>query len=97
MSGNLGNISLDEEFLTSALNAAPASERAKLISLIEELRKRHEREFAQENFLAFVQKVWPGFIYGRHHARMAQEFEKVVSGENKRLIINLGPRHTNFS
>jgi predicted phage terminase large subunit-like protein len=94
VSGPLGNISLDEEFLTAALNSAPASERAKLIALIEELRKRHEREFAQENFLAFVQKVWPDFIYGRHHARMAQEFEKVVSGENKRLIINLGPRHT---
>lgn len=94
MSGPLGNISLDEEFLTAALNSAPASERAKLIALIEELRKRHERDFAQENFLAFVQKVWPDFIYGRHHARMAQEFEKVVSGENKRLIINLGPRHT---
>ena len=94
MSGPLGNISLDEKFLTAALNSAPASERAKLIALIDELRKRHERDFAQENFLAFVQKVWPDFIYGRHHARMAQEFENVVNGKNKRLIINLGPRHT---
>ena len=41
-----------------------------------------------------MQSVWPGFIYGRHHARIAQEFEKVISGECKRLIINLGPRHT---
>ena len=94
MSGPLGDISLDEKFLTAALNSAPASERAKLIALIDELRKRHERDFAQENFLAFVQKVWPDFIYGRHHARMAQEFENVVNGKNKRLIINLGPRHT---
>ena len=94
MSDHLGDISLDEDFLTAALAAAPVSERAKLIELIDELRRRHEREFAQENFLAFVQKVWPGFIYGRHHARMAQEFEKVVNGKNKRLIINLGPRHT---
>ena len=94
MSDHLGNISLDEDFLTAALAAAPVSERAKLIELIDELRRRHERDFAQDNFLAFVQKVWPGFIYGRHHARMAQEFEKVVNGKNKRLIINLGPRHT---
>ena len=93
MSGALGDITLNEEILTAALASAPLNERAKLIALIDELRKRHERDFAQENFLAFVQKVWPGFIYGRHHARMAQEFEKVVSGENKRLIINLGPRH----
>jgi len=93
VSGALGDITLNEEILTAALASAPLNERAKLIALIDELRKRHERDFAQENFLAFVQKVWPGFIYGRHHARMAQEFEKVVSGENKRLIINLGPRH----
>lgn len=94
MSGPLGDISLDEAFLTAALNSAPASERAKLITLIDELRKRHERDFAQENFLAFVQKVWPDFIYGRHHARMAQEFENVVNGKTKRLIINLAPRHS---
>jgi len=90
----LGDLTIDEELLKQALTSAPVSERAKLISLIEELKRRQAREFAQQNFLAFVQQVWPSFIYGRHHARMAQEFEKVVSGENKRLIINLGPRHT---
>jgi predicted phage terminase large subunit-like protein len=90
----LGDLTIDEELLKQALSSAPVSERAKLISLIEELKRRQAREFAQQNFLAFVQQVWPSFIYGRHHARMAQEFEKVVSGDNKRLIINLGPRHT---
>ena len=52
MSGPLGNISLDEKFLTAALNSAPASERAKLIALIDELRKRHERDFAQDFLMA---------------------------------------------
>jgi predicted phage terminase large subunit-like protein len=94
MSIPLGDLTIDEDLLKQALASAPLSERAKLISLIEELKRRQAREFAQQNFLAFVQQVWPSFIYGRHHARMAQEFEKVVSGENKRLIINLGPRHT---
>jgi predicted phage terminase large subunit-like protein len=90
----LGDLTIDEDLLKQALSTAPLSERARLIALIEELKRRQNREFAQQNFLAFVQQVWPSFIYGRHHARMAQEFEKVVSGENKRLIINLGPRHT---
>jgi predicted phage terminase large subunit-like protein len=89
----LGDLTIDEDLLKQALSTAPLSERARLIALIEELKRRQNREFAQQNFLAFVQQVWPSFIYGRHHARMAQEFEKVVSGENKRLIINLGPRH----
>ena len=80
--------------LAKKLTELPPSERQHLTALIEELKRRKERELAQEKFLAFVQAMWPDFIYGRHHARIAQEFEKVVSGECKRLIINLGPRHT---
>jgi len=72
----------------------PESDKARIAKLVEELNKRKMRELAQVKFLAFVQAVWPGFIYGRHHARIAQEFEKVVNGECKRLIINLGPRHS---
>jgi predicted phage terminase large subunit-like protein len=90
----LGDLKLDVELLTQAIDAAPVSERANLIGLITELKRRQDRELAQTNFLAFVKAVWPTFIYGRHHARMAQEFEKVVDGDNKRLIINLGPRHS---
>ena len=44
--------------------------------------------------MAFVSQVWPGFIGGRHHARMADAFERVARGELKRLIINMPPRHT---
>ena len=70
------------------------SDREHLTRLLRELKHRADMELARTNFLAFVTQVWPEFIYGRHHARMAQEFEKVVSGECKRLIINLAPRHT---
>lgn len=80
--------------MKAKLDALPPADREHLARLIEELKRRKNRELSQVNFLAFVQSVWPGFIYGRHHARMAQEFEKVVSGECKRLIINLGPRHS---
>jgi predicted phage terminase large subunit-like protein len=76
------------------LAAMTPSDREHLTRLLRELKHRKDMELARTNFLAFVQQVWPGFIYGRHHARMAQEFEKVVNGECKRLIINLGPRHS---
>ena len=49
---------------------------------------------AQNNFLPFVNKMWPGFIFGRHHAIMAEAFERVANGSLKRLIINMPPRHT---
>lgn len=53
-----------------------------------------EKEIAQDDFMAFVNKVWPNFIHGDHHEKMARAFEKVARGELKRLIINMPPRHT---
>jgi predicted phage terminase large subunit-like protein len=38
--------------------------------------------------------MWDGFISGKHHQIMADAFERVASGELKRLIINMPPRHT---
>ena len=49
---------------------------------------------ARDSFLEFVQMVWPSFIEGSHHRIMAKAFERVVSGETKRLIVNMAPRHT---
>jgi hypothetical protein len=38
--------------------------------------------------------MWPEFISGRHHAKIAKAFERVAQGKTKRLIINMPPRHT---
>ena len=53
-----------------------------------------EKDATQDKFMAFVKKVWPGFIEGAHHDEMAAAFERVARGECKRLIINMPPRHT---
>lgn len=58
------------------------------------LEKLKERELCQTKFIKFVEKVWPSFISGRHHKRMAEAFERVADGRCKRLIINMPPRHT---
>jgi predicted phage terminase large subunit-like protein len=58
------------------------------------LEKLKENELIQEKFIKFVEKMWPSFISGRHHKRMAEAFERVARGECKRLIINMPPRHT---
>ena len=44
-----------------------------------------DREDAANNFMHFVKKVWPHFIEGAHHKRMARAFERVARGESKRL------------
>jgi predicted phage terminase large subunit-like protein len=58
------------------------------------LEKLREQELAQQKFIKFVERVWPTFISGAHHKRMADAFERVANGSLKRLIINMPPRHT---
>ena len=53
-----------------------------------------KNEKCQNDFLVFVKTVWPDFIAGRHHKIIAEKLERVASGELKRLIINMAPRHT---
>ena len=56
--------------------------------------KRKKQDTIQNDFLSFVKHVWPDFIEGSHHKRIADKFNKLASGEIKRLIINMPPRHT---
>ncbi len=69
-------------------------EQARLLEELEVLENLKNKELAQLKFMSFVRKVWPTFIGGRHHEKMAAAFERVASGEIKRLIINMPPRHT---
>jgi predicted phage terminase large subunit-like protein len=64
------------------------------MSLNNELTLRKQRRRAGDNFMDFVAEMWPTFIHGSHHAKMAKAFEEVANGTCKRLIINMPPRHT---
>jgi len=88
--------SLDPEFkaLLSQLHKLPEASKFQILQDLEKRWRLLEREKAQNTFMGFVNKVWPEFISGRHHKIMANAFERVVSGECKRLIINMPPRHT---
>jgi predicted phage terminase large subunit-like protein len=61
---------------------------------LQKLEKLKDQEVCKERFIKFVKRVWPTFVDGRHHVRMAAAFERVARGEIKRLIINMPPRHT---
>ena len=88
----LENISLKD--IPDILPALSPGEQEKLLAELEHLQSLKTRKLAQERFLAFVKEAWPTFIAGRHHAKMAEAFERVARGECKRLIINMPPRHT---
>ena len=74
----------------SIVDKVPEAERNKIFALME--MDRVER--CRESYLFFVQQMWPIFISGKHHQIMADAFERVASGDLKRLIINMPPRHT---
>lgn len=71
----------------------PLHEQEQLLAELEKLQELRDKKLCQERFLPFVKAMWPTFIAGRHHAKMAQAFERVARGELKRLIINMPPRH----
>jgi predicted phage terminase large subunit-like protein len=88
---------MDHQKLQNLLKILPNLPEAQLRDLIVSLDEQEilaEREKARSSFMAFVKKVWPSFIEGSHHKRMAKAFERVARGECKRLIINMPPRHT---
>ena len=72
----------------------PEAAQQKVGQLIAEARKAVTKQKAANDFMAYVNYVWPSFIHGRHHEKMARAFERVARGEVKRLIINMPPRHT---
>jgi predicted phage terminase large subunit-like protein len=83
--------------LQALLSKLPNLPEAHLRALYADLAQHEvikEREDAKNNFMHFVKKVWPHFIEGAHHKKMARAFERVAQGKLKRLIINMPPRHT---
>ena len=87
---------LDPEFkaLLAQLSKLPEHQKVTILRDLERREQILEKEKAQNTFMGFVERAWPDFIGGRHHKIMARAFERVVSGECKRLIINMPPRHT---
>ena len=53
-----------------------------------------KREKVQGDFLSFVKEVWPEFVEGKHHKIYAEKLNRIASGDLKRLIVNMPPRHT---
>lgn len=92
MDGSVSFSIADGELLQK-LAALPVDQRAAAIELLLEIQSRKQDEAARESFMAFVRRMWPAFIEGAHHKKMADAFERVARGELKRVIINMPPRH----
>ena len=55
---------------------------------------KKKESLIKNDFMSFVKHCWPDFIEGEHHKTIAEKFNKISTGELKRVIINMPPRHT---
>jgi len=85
---------MDIATIQGQIGSLPAERQREILDLLDELSNARIREKASGDFLAFVREAWPAFIEGNHHRVMADAFNRIASGELKRLIINMPPRHT---
>ena len=79
---------------TIDLNKLPSDKRDEFIQYGLLLDKKKNQEKVNNDFLSFVKSVWPDFVEGKHHKKIAEQFNRLAEGKINRLIINMPPRHT---
>ena len=80
--------------LLEKLNRLPPDIKEEFIKAGLLAKEKRGIEKAQSDFMTFVKRVWPEFIEGSHHKKIAAKFNDLAEGKIKRLIINMPPRHT---
>ena len=76
------------------IDKLPSDAKNQFLKYAIKLSEKKKQSQVNDDFLTFVKHVWPEFIEGKHHKKIADKFNKLASGEIKRLIINMPPRHT---
>ena len=85
--------SKDIEELQAFFPKADKIQKVKLQKLLKLYASKVVEESGKETFLDFIHHVYPGYMVGEHHARLAKIFEDIAAGKKKRVIVNIAPRH----
>ena len=76
------------------IDKLPPDAKKQFLKYAIKLSEKKKQGQVNDDFLSFVKHVWPEFIEGKHHKKIADKFNRLAKGEIKRLIINMPPRHT---
>ena len=85
--------SKDIEELQGLIGVAEGPDKIKLQRLLKVYKSKVVEKSGKETFLDFIQHVYPGYMIGDHHRKLAQIFEDIANGVKKRVIVNIAPRH----
>ena len=79
--------------LKAALPKMNEEQKRKTAALLVDWYKKTNIDRSKDNFISFIKHVYPGYIVGPHHYRLAKIFEDIAAGIKKRVIVNIAPRH----
>jgi len=68
-------------------------QKRKALAALRVFKKNWVQDHGKDNFLDFIAHVYPGYMVGAHHRKLAQIFEDIAAGKKKRVIVNIAPRH----
>ena len=81
------------ERLRTVQATLPEDKKRELTELLGIYLKESTKNKAKDDFISFIKHVYPGYIVGPHHYRLAKIFEDIAAGKKKRVIVNIAPRH----
>ena len=80
-------MNLQSKDIKKKIGMLPLEQQKEVLALLEQYEQVKSKEESQKELIPFVRAMWSEFIGGEHHEIMAEAFEKVASGDLKRLII----------
>lgn len=83
----------DFEELEKAIPTMPPDKKRRTLHLMKSYKTQVVQQDGKENFLEFIDHVYPGYKVGEHHEKLAKIFEDIVAGKKKRVVVNIAPRH----
>ena len=83
----------DIALLEQALPHLKDEQKVRALQKLRVYKKNWVQKHGKDTFLDFIQHVYPGYMIGAHHRKLANIFEAIARGEKKRVIVNIAPRH----
>ena len=70
----------------------PPDAQKEFLKLAMKLNEKTKQTKVHDSFLDFVKHVWPEFIEGKHHKKIAEKFNKLAQGKICLLYTSPSPR-----
>ena len=83
----------DIALLEQALPHLKDEQKVRALQKLRVYKKNWVQKHGKDTFLDFITHVYPGYMIGDHHRKLAKIFEDIANGVKKRVIVNIAPRH----